>query len=279
MLETLPLKRSIARSIEGNLSGLVFVSDDLRRRFQRVLGRGLRCPYWVLPMGVTAPRPCPDSRRAYRALVQDRFCIVTVGRLTSIKGYDLLAKAIGELSERARKEIYWLTAGAGPERSALEQLAQKLEINQRSLGHLAPPQRDALLSIADLFVAPSRQIGARVEGAPVALREALTSGCSIIATQSGGVTQELNAFKSALSPDLHGEVISILPERVDQLKGALERFYTRWRATQDLEETSITRDHLSKIQLSLTLSDEAKRRWLWTSLGPQHARALECSLL
>ena len=230
-------------------------------------------------MGVTAPRPCPDSRRAYRALVQDRFCIVTVGRLTSIKGYDLLAKAIGELSERARKEVYWLTAGAGPERSALEQLAQKLEINQRSLGHLAPPQRDALLSIADLFVAPSRQIGARVEGAPVALREALTSGCSIIATQSGGVTQELNAFKSALSPDRHGEVISILPERVDQLKGALERFYTRWRATQDLEETSITRDHLSKIQLSLTLSDEAKRRWLWTSLGPQHARALECSLL
>lgn len=210
LLEALPGGRALARGLDARAHHLNFVSADLARRFESVLGRPPRAATSVLPMGLAEPSPDAEALTARLAALPpvppgvDH--IVTVGRLVPLKGLDGLARALA-----GRGGVVWTAAGEGPERAKLAALCSSLGVTLRLPGMLAPGERDALLRTADVFVQPTRPIGHRSEGTPVSLLEAQLAGRACVATEVGGV-------RDASAPDA---VALVPPGDVDALRGAL----------------------------------------------------------
>lgn len=178
LLESLPAGRRMARHLDTTARALAFVSDDLRARFVALLGRPPRAPHWHLPMGITPAAPDSAFAAHLRHTAAGRPIIATVGRMVPLKGLDVLARALPE-------GAVWFAAGDGPERPRLQHMCPQLIC----LGVLDPPRRDALLSVADVFVQPSRPVGRRTEGTPVAVLEALQSGVPVVASALGGINE------------------------------------------------------------------------------------------
>lgn len=136
----------------------------------------------VLPNAMLPGRPLsPDAAAVQLIEGLPRPRISVVGRLSHEKGADLFLHAIATIL-REGIEVSAILAGDGPERPALECLAQELGIRERVtfLGHLADP--DAVYAGSDLVVLPSRS-----EGMPNALLEALVAGRPVVSTDAGAV--------------------------------------------------------------------------------------------
>jgi glycosyltransferase involved in cell wall biosynthesis len=120
--------------------------------------------------------------------------VLCVGRLSREKGHRDLIAALARLKTRHRVAPFRLVvAGDGPERNALQSLAQRAGIADaiRWLGYIENAER--LYGGADAAVLPSHS-----EGSPVALLEAAAYGLPIVATAVGGVPEILEDGESGL---------------------------------------------------------------------------------
>ncbi|MEW5818233.1 MAG: glycosyltransferase, partial [Spirochaetota bacterium] len=106
-----------------------------------------------------------------------------VARLHSDKGVEDLVRAAAAL-ELSRINFRIILAGDGPERSRLEQLAERLGVRSRLLFLGFRNDIDSLLQTFDLFVLPSRE-----EGLPMSVLEAMSFGIPVVATRVGGVPE------------------------------------------------------------------------------------------
>jgi glycosyltransferase involved in cell wall biosynthesis len=111
--------------------------------------------------------------------------VVGVGRLSRVKGFDLLIRAFATLS-RQQPDWRLVILGEGEERTALESLVTGLGLQGRVLlpGAIAAP--GPVLSSASLFVLPSRY-----EGFPNALLEAMALGLACVATDCDSGPREI----------------------------------------------------------------------------------------
>jgi glycosyltransferase involved in cell wall biosynthesis len=119
-----------------------------------------------------------DSTRAYLA----------VGRLVEAKDYPNLLRAFAIVVQTASNSAL-LIAGDGPEGPAIAELAVSIGIasNVRMLGErLDVP---ALMSAADVFVLSSAW-----EGFSLVVTEAIACHLPVVATDSGGVAENLDGF-------------------------------------------------------------------------------------
>jgi glycosyltransferase involved in cell wall biosynthesis len=107
----------------------------------------------------------------------------SVGRLEIEKGFDQLILAAAEL-KRAGLEFRVLIAGEGPQRDALLQLIQQLDLG--GFVELPGVVTDMLgfYDQLDLFVLPSL-----TEGMPISILEAMAMGLPIVATTVGGIPE------------------------------------------------------------------------------------------
>ena len=167
----------LTRFIVAGSRRVVVVSQDLRCKLITLCPAAAdKCE--VMPMGVET------KRRADVVHANSLRHILFIGRLTRIKGVDLLIEALRH-EGRARLII----AGDGPERPLLERLAAELAINVEFLGQINAARRDALLASCDVVVIPSRLVGNRSEGMPVVCLEAMAAGCAVIASSTGGLAE------------------------------------------------------------------------------------------
>lgn len=116
-----------------------------------------------------------DARRAF-AIDADTFTLAWTGRLSPEKNVELLLRAIAAASLPA---IRLLLAGDGPQRAALESLADALGISDRVRFLGALDDVRPVLHAADAFAFPSR--GESFGGA---LAEAMAAGLPCIALRS-----------------------------------------------------------------------------------------------
>ncbi|MEN3332270.1 MAG: phosphatidyl-myo-inositol dimannoside synthase [Blastocatellia bacterium] len=191
----------LTRFIVAGSRRVVVVSEDLRRKLIALCPEAdSKCA--VIPMGVAVNQAASvaqavslrgDSRASDTAQANSlRYIqaqtvpsLLFIGRLTKIKGVDVLLNALREI-DNARLVI----AGDGPERTHLEQLAAPLSINVKFVGQINAATRDALLASTDVVVIPSRLLaGQRSEGLPVVCLEAMAAGCAIIASRAGGLAE------------------------------------------------------------------------------------------
>ena len=111
--------------------------------------------------------------------------IVSVGRLTHQKGYDLLAKVMKEATVRF-PSLHLTIVGDGPEKEALEGLSTELGLGEKVTfaGHRDNPY--PFMAHADLFISSSRY-----EGSPNAVLESLACGTPVLAFDCPGGTREI----------------------------------------------------------------------------------------
>jgi glycosyltransferase involved in cell wall biosynthesis len=184
---------------------IIVLSEEQRRdiveRFRiasarrvRVIGPGVD----LTPFGdISIDR---SALRRELGLPEARPLLGVVGRLAPVKGVEDAIAAAARIPGAALA-----IAGDGPERARLEALAGSLGADARFLGF-----RDDLARVyagLDALLLPSRS-----EGTPLALVEAMASGCACVAARVGGVAGVL------------GEAGVLVPARdVDALVDATRR--------------------------------------------------------
>jgi glycosyltransferase involved in cell wall biosynthesis len=111
--------------------------------------------------------------------------LISVGRLAPQKGFDLLLPAIAEVRKRFTG-LHLTILGDGPDRSALEEQARALGLEDvvTFAGFSAEPL--PLVHAADLFV-----LSSRYEGFPNAALEALACGTPVVLTNCPGANSEI----------------------------------------------------------------------------------------
>ena len=136
----------------------------------------------IIPNGTELP---PAGAAPPAELDPDRPAVVTVARLVYAKGIDILLEAWVQ-AETGNALLY--IVGDGPERAAMELLAERLGIadSVRFVGFTR--QVPAWYRAADLMV-----IASRYEGGPYTVAEALLSDCPVISTDVGYVAENIPA--------------------------------------------------------------------------------------
>jgi glycosyltransferase involved in cell wall biosynthesis len=172
----------------------------------RSFSRAMRSSALIIPNPVV--RPSPSRNDLSFALVKP--LAASVGRLTHVKGFDLVLHAFARV--RAMHPQWTLAiVGDGPLLSTLERLCDELRIRDRVLftGRIKDPGE--ILKLADLFVMSSR-----FEGFPNALCEAMAHGVAVISTDcpSGPRAIIRNNIDGVLTPN--GDV-EALAEAMDRL--------------------------------------------------------------
>lgn len=196
----LMLRRWLGRAFDA----VIGVSKDVDAQL-RLLRIGRADRHHVVLNGVDPARFPPRSARA----PGDPLRLVSVGRLSHVKGQDVLVDAMAT-ALKADPTLALVLVGAGPTRAALEAQCATLGIAGRI--QFAGAQQDVrpFLEAADLFVLPSRS-----EGISVALLEAMAAGLPVVATRVGGTPE-------VMGPGSGGLLVE--PERPDALAEAILTF-------------------------------------------------------
>ena len=160
----------------------------------------------VIPLGIhleTTPNHSLslDSRASTNVLQ-----LLFVGRLSAVKGVDVLIKSISGL------EVNLVIVGNGDLRQELEVLARDVNANVEFWGGVSDKKLQGAYGAADVFILPSVTKG---EGFGYVILEAMAHGCAIISTELGTGTSYIN------QNEITGLVVR--PSCVEELSQAIIR--------------------------------------------------------
>lgn len=129
------------------------------------------------------PNPVTPSSGQLAEQHKGRPRILTVASLNPRKGLDL---ALGAADHLRDLDFEWTIVGDGPERETLRARAKELGLGNRVEFVGFRPDPTPFYAAADVYVLPSR-----MEGAPLALVEAMSAGLPIVATRCGSGVEGL----------------------------------------------------------------------------------------
>ena len=179
------LRRRLALRASVSLGGrMVAVSQQ----FARQLGRDLRLPPSRITTIANGVRYVPVAHSTLRdelKLAREDRLALAIGNLYPVKGHRYAVAALALLQER-HPRLHLAIAGRGEMAEALREQAGELGVAHRL--HLLGLRADIpnLLAAADVFVLPSLS-----EALPLALLEAMFSGCPIVASDVGEIRNVL----------------------------------------------------------------------------------------
>jgi glycosyltransferase involved in cell wall biosynthesis len=175
-----------------------------------------------IPMGVSDARPGPaaDVRGKYRR--GNGPCLIFVGRVVEEKGVADLIRAVSLLAADL-PDVSAVIVGEGPDRPAMEHLAQGLGVAERVAftGWIETGEVTGYLAAADIFVGPSRTASdGWVEAQGLTFLEAMLAGIPVIATRTGGIIdavrhEETGLLVSEASPEEIGAAVKRLVAEPD----------------------------------------------------------------
>jgi len=164
-------------------------------------------------------RPRDNQRDQFRRFskVEDKFILLSLGRLIKRKGFDDIIRALTHLEDI--EDILLLIVGDGPEKPSLIELVDTLRLKEKVkfLCFVPSDNIPKFYNIANLFVAPFRIIGRDLESFPLVTMEAQACGVPVISTNTAGVPELVENRKSGFivqmnSPKEIAEKIRILYE-------------------------------------------------------------------
>jgi glycosyltransferase involved in cell wall biosynthesis len=165
---------------------IVYVSRDLlehknvRSRFESAL---------VIHNGIDPP--VIDDQRTVR-FGRGRFDIGIVGRVSPVKGHDVLVRALTQLPADSPAHVHVI--GDGPVRPEIERLARELGVGDRITFHGFRRNVHEYIAALDCIVMPSLSEGAIT----YSLLEAMHLGVPVIASAVGGMREVLRHAETAL---------------------------------------------------------------------------------
>lgn len=175
--------------------------------------------YCVTRHGVDIAKWRPDPSQ--KSANSDPNRILSIGRLTFNKGFDILLKAVAIVKKRGIP-FQLRIAGSGPERPHLETLIRELDLNADVvlLGAIGEEACLAEAQAADLFVLASHK-----EPLGVVYLEAMAAEVATIGTAAGGVVEIITDQSNGLL---------VPPNQVEALAEAIARLLTDDRLRQQL---------------------------------------------
>nr|WP_026291441.1 glycosyltransferase family 4 protein [Marinobacterium rhizophilum] len=179
------LRRASACVVPSGFLAEVFARHQLSAR---IIPNTLD-PARFSPAYPAKPRPSPASPGPVLLITRN---------LELIYGIDLALQALPVVQARF-PGVRLLIAGSGPERAALQRLAEDLGVADRVefRGRLARQEVAELYRQADLLLNPSR-----VDNSPNSIIEALGSALPVVSTRAGGIPQLVTDGETALLVDL-----------------------------------------------------------------------------
>jgi len=172
--------RGIVRFIVANSFQVITVSSDLKHKLVALCAEAA-AKTRVISMGVNVT----DENLANGISNKRPRSILFIGRLTEIKGLDVLLKAIEGIDD-----VVLTIAGDGPLRRDLDRRSRELSVRASFAGHVTAAERQALLEKCDAVVIPSRELAdGRCEGTPVVCLEAMAASRLVIASRVGGLAE------------------------------------------------------------------------------------------
>ena len=157
-------------------SGLIFVCEFERDAYAKKIGLG-SCASAVIYNGLG---PDDFAPRKLQAGATDFFF---VGEMRSIKGVDILLKALAEISVDHRPSLTLI--GDGPEEPEFRALAVSLGLGEKVTFAGRKSMREAM-RLGRTLVVPSRR-----ESFPYVVIEAMAAGIPVIASDVGGINEAL----------------------------------------------------------------------------------------
>jgi glycosyltransferase involved in cell wall biosynthesis len=157
----------------------------------------------IVPNGVGAAEFAPIAPQP------EATDIVCVGELRPVKAIDMLIEALAVLNRGGRR-VNATIAGDGPDRAALETLAQRLGVaaQVRFVGYR--PAREAF-AMGRMLVVPSR-----AESLPYIVLEAAAAAMPIIATRVGGIPEIFGSQSPRLiAPDDTAGLVAAIAGALD----------------------------------------------------------------
>ncbi len=128
-----------------------------------------------------------------------REVVLTVGRLQSRKGQDMLIRALPQIRERASNVLYSIV-GDGEERARLEELARQCGVSEcvQFLGEVGSERLLQCYQQCDLFALPNREVNGDFEGFGMVLVEAQACGRPVLAGDSGGTRETMQPGRTGV---------------------------------------------------------------------------------
>lgn len=179
------------------------------------------------------------SKEPYGMAISQGFNIVSVGRLTYQKGYDLLIPILSKLIKEGL-DIHLYLLGEGSERKRLEQIIQEENMNNHIhlMGYIKNPY--PIMKKMDLFVCSSRS-----EGYSLVIAEALTLGLPVVSMNCSGPNELLDNGK-----------YGTLCDNCEELYQALKSAITDKSYYQDLKEKAAKRKKFFDIHTTMKQVDQ-----------------------
>ncbi len=181
-------RSKLARTIRGAVdrhftlrlaSGVVAVSQDGFDRLTPTVGRDR------LHLVHNGVKPFVSSTGALVPGSAARHNVGMIGHLLDYKGWDDFLRVAKSLTDEGH-DVAWHVVGEGPERTPLEEMARDLGIADRVVFHGLLHDVTAVLGALDLFLFTSHR-----EGLSVAVLEAMSAGLPIVATDVGGIADQV----------------------------------------------------------------------------------------
>ncbi len=152
----------------------------------------------------------PPARRK-----KEPFIFLGFGTLEYVKGFDILIEAFARFVKNHEGEFYLRIGGRGSKYRKLKKMARRFGVADRVTIHRYVPREEVKreMQLANLFILPSR-----FEAFGVVLIEAMSTGCPVISTYSGG--------PEFIVKDTDGLLVE--PDSVQDLIRAMENIYDNY---------------------------------------------------
>ena len=162
-----------------------------------------------IPLGIIPTRPVDASRSEF-GIADDRFLMVTTGRLVERKKVDWMLQVMARLDD---PRDLLMVLGSGPKMQEWQALAEELGVADRVQfrGHVSEQEKHKLTQLADLYTSTTRH-----EGFGLVFVEAMDRGVPVVAFDNGGHVDYLEDGKTGGVAPL-GD-IDAFAEKVRQLK-------------------------------------------------------------
>lgn len=206
----------------------------------------------VIPMGVDLKNRFTPNLLVRRNTHE----LLFVGRLVPKKGLNYLLDALSILVGE-HPELHLNIVGFGPKETSLkDQVKQlKLENNVKFLGALAQDKLPEMYQRATLFVAPFvRADNGDQEGLPVALMEAIGTGCPAIVGHVAGIEDLLGEEiqQIAVNPSNTQELVNAISEALNYPEIAQARaIRIRQNAIDLIDWESISKKYANILHMSI----------------------------
>ena len=216
-----------------------------------------------IPNGVDINRFCPrPDRGACRdefGLPESAFLVGSVGRLDELKNYEVLVQVLGKMKDDL-PDIHVAILGDGPQRTMLQELAQRTGIAERVhlLGFRTRPE--LFLAGLDIFILPSKY-----EGMSNVVLEAMSTALPIVCA-------DLRSHREIFVPGREGEIVS--PCSAATFAASIDQLYRDDRRRRELGLAARARI-LKEFSIEQMVNSYARMYDTYMPTRPDHSKSPE----